>query len=69
MSPPTLTIDGRKFRVIPEADYRMMAKAMQQQRAREAEDEADVRLARRVLRNKADRIVPYAEARKRLGLA
>lgn len=69
MSPPTLTIDGRRFRVIPEDDYRKLAAALKEKQTQLAQDAADAKLARRKLRDKTDRIVPYAEARKRLGLA
>lgn len=72
MAAKNLTLDGKRFVILPEAEYRMLRKragkpSVARQRA-ESEDAGDVAEALRRLADLGDAVVPYAEARKRLGL-
>jgi len=74
MTVQTVKLGGRDFVIVPKAHYRKMerwanaGKAMGKSRRSSAQDRGDVAEALRRLKDPADREIPYAEARKRLGL-
>jgi hypothetical protein len=69
MTAGTLTIDGRKFRVIPEEDYQAMRNAVRQQQRQAIEDRADVLEATRRLGDSKEKRIPWSQIKKRAGLA
>jgi hypothetical protein len=75
MTVQTLKLGRERFVLLKERDYRQLkAKAARQngtKRARKltAQDRADIAEARRRLNDPNDRVIPYQEARKQLGLA
>ena len=69
MTPGTLKIEGKKFRVIPEEDYQAMRSALRQQQSQAAEDRADVREATRRLNDPKETRILWSAVKKRAGLA
>jgi hypothetical protein len=61
----TLQIGGRRFRVIPETEYKTLRAAMQKQAK---EDAADVAEARRRLKDPKRKTIPLARLKAELGL-
>lgn len=74
MTVQTLKVGRERFVLLKEKDYRQLkAKAARQNGAKRsrkltAQDRADIVEARRRLSDSSDRVIPYEEARKRLGL-
>ena len=69
MNAGTLTIDGKKFRVVPASDYNALQAAWRSQQRELMEDRADVAEARRRLKDSKQKPIPWEQAKKRLGLA
>lgn len=69
MTAGTLNIEGRKFRIIPEADYQAMRTALRHQSRQAAEDRADVLEAVRRLSDPKEKRIPWSQVKKRAGLA
>lgn len=68
MQTATLTIDGKKFRVVPAADYAAMHAAWQREQREAAQDAADAAEAVRRLKDRKERPIAWEQAKKRLGL-
>ena len=68
MTVGTLRIGGRKFRVIPEKEYRAIRAAMQAQKRQAQQDAADVAEAERRLRDPKRKTIPLAQLKAELGL-
>lgn len=56
-----LRIDGRKYRVIPEEDYKALRAAMRRQQRQAQEDAEDLSEARRRLKDPKRKNVPLSE--------
>jgi hypothetical protein len=69
MTAGTLTIDGRKFRVVSEKDFQTMRAALRQQQRRAAEDRADVEVSQKRLSDPREKRVAWSAVKKRAGLA
>ncbi len=69
MTASTINIEGRKFRVIPEQDYQAMKTALRQQQRQAAEDRADAAESVRRLNDPHEKRIPWAQVKKRAGLA
>lgn len=65
MTAGTLTIDAKKFRVVPDDEYQAMRTAFRQQ---SAEDRADVREATRRLGDPNEKHIPWSSVGKPQGL-
>jgi hypothetical protein len=63
-----LKIGGKKFRVIPEAEYREMQAAMRVQERQAREDAADVAEARQRLKDRKRKTISLADLKAELGL-
>jgi hypothetical protein len=68
MTVGTLQIDGRKFRVVPENEYKAFRAAMRFQERHAKEDAADVAEARRRLKDPKRKTIPLARLKAELGL-
>lgn len=66
MAVQTLKQGGRRFVVVPEKDFLRMQRALERL---DKQYKADIRLARKRLRDPKEKPVPYEQARKELGLA
>jgi hypothetical protein len=64
----TLQINGRKFRVIPEDEYKLLRAAMRSRQQEAEEDARDVAIARRRLKDPKRKTIPLARLRTELGL-
>jgi hypothetical protein len=64
----TLRIDGRKFRIIPENEYRALRAALRAQERQAKDDAADVAEARRRLKASNRKTIPLARLKAELGL-
>lgn len=74
MTGQTVTLAGREFVIVPKAHYRRLERCagvqpVRKSRRASTKEPHGVSEAIRRLQDPADREVPYAEARKRLGLA
>ncbi len=69
MTAGTLKIEGKKFRIVPEADYQAMRTALRRQQLQAAEDHADVIEAVRRLADPNEKRIPWTQVKKRAGLA
>ena len=69
MTAATLTIAGRKFRVVSEADFQAMRAALRQQQRQAAEDRADVLMSQKRLSDPREKRVAWSAVKKRAGLA
>jgi hypothetical protein len=76
MTVQTVKLAGREFVIVPKSHYRKLersagaaAKSTCKSRRSIAQEKGDIAEALRRLDDPADREIPYAEARKRLGLA
>jgi hypothetical protein len=63
-----LRIDGRKFRVVPEEQYRSLRAALRAQEREAKEDARDLAIARRRLKDPKRRTVSLAALKTELGL-
>jgi hypothetical protein len=74
MTVQTLKVGRERFVLLKEKDYRQLkAKAdghgPSRKRKLTAQDRGDIAEAKRRMKDRSDEIIPYEEARKRLGLA
>ena len=67
MTVGTFQIDGRKYRIVPEDEYKRMRAAMRAQQRQAKEDAADVRLAERRLNDPKGKTIPLARLKADLG--
>ena len=65
MTTGTVRIDGRKFRIIPEAEYQTLRAAW---RSQQREDRLDLAEAQRRLKNPKRKTIPIARLKAELGL-
>lgn len=68
MSVGSLRINGRRFRVIPEDEYRLIRAAMRVQQRQAREDAADLAEAERRLKDPRRKTIPLARLKAELGL-
>lgn len=69
MAVATLTIDGKKFVVIPDADYRKLKSGAAKSKLRlSREDKDDIKAARRAMKEGNGKYIPWEEVRRRAGL-
>ena len=68
MTVGTLEIDGRKFRIIPEDEYKTIQAVMRAQERQAKEDAADVAQARRRLKDPKRKTIPLARLKAELRL-
>ncbi|MFI5380418.1 MAG: hypothetical protein ACHRHE_14060 [Tepidisphaerales bacterium] len=69
MAVQTLKLGGRKYVLLPESEYRRLS---DKRSATSAEDQRDATILRRRLaemRRRGEKPMPYAQARRELGLA
>ena len=64
----TFKIEGKKFRVIPEADYQAMRIALLQQQRQTAEERHDALESTKRLSNPKEKRIPWSHVKKRAGL-
>jgi len=77
MTVQTVKLAGKRFVIVPEKDFRNLQRRAKGSTARpttrrgshsDAEDRADIELARKRLADPKEKPVPYEQARKELGL-
>jgi len=71
MPAKNLTLAGKRFVILPAAEYRLLrkqAKTVRTARRHFSQDDRDTAEALRRLNDPTDKTVLYADARKRLGL-
>ena len=68
MTVGTFQIDGRKFRIVPEDDYKTLMAAMRSQQRQAREDAADLAEAQRRLKDPRRKTIPLARLKADLGL-
>jgi hypothetical protein len=68
MTVGTLQIDGRKFRIIPENEYKAFRAALRAQQRLAKQDAADVAEAERRLRDPKRKTIPLGRLKAQLGL-
>jgi hypothetical protein len=71
MPAKNLTLAGKRFVILPEAEYRQLRKRagiVRNSRRQVTQDQRDTAEALRRLNDPADKVVSYADARKRLGV-
>lgn len=68
MTGGTLRIDGRKFRIIPEDEYKTLRAALRHQERQAQQDAADVAEAKRRLKDPNRKTVSLARLKTELGL-
>ena len=68
MTTGTLQINGRKFRVVPEAEFKSLQAAMRAQQAAEKQDARDLAIARRRLKDPRRKSIPLSRLKADLGL-
>lgn len=66
MTVQTLRLAGKEYTLVPTKDFLRMAKELAHYQAELA---SDLAVARGRLKDRKDKAVPWAEAKKRLGLA
>lgn len=64
----TLQINGRKFRVIPDEEYKTLRAAMRAQQREAREDARDLAIARRRLKDPKRKSIPLSRLKAELGL-
>jgi len=64
----TLQIDGQKFRVVPEAEYRMLEAAARLQQREAAQELRDIAVAERRIKDPKRKSIPLARLKAELGL-
>jgi hypothetical protein len=60
-------IDGRKFRIIPEDEYKAIRAAMRLQQRQAREDAADLAQAQRRIKDPKRKTIPLARLKAELG--
>ena len=68
MTVGTLEIDGRKFRIIPEDEYKTIQAAMRWQQRQAKQDAADIAQAQRRLKDPKRKTIPLARLKAELRL-
>ena len=68
MAVGTLKIDGRKFRIISEDEYRAIRASMRSQQRQAREDAADLAQAQRRIKDPRRKTIPLARLKAELGL-
>ena len=68
MTGGTLRIDGRKFRVIPEDEYKALCAAMRHQQRQAEQDAGDVAEAKRRLKDPKRKTISLDRLKTELGL-
>jgi hypothetical protein len=68
MAAGLLQIDGRKYRIIPEEEYKALRAALRLQQRQAMQDAADLAEAERRLRDPKRKTVPLARLKADLGL-
>jgi len=68
MTVGTLQIDGRRFRVVPEEQYRAMSAAMRAREQEARQDARDLSIARRRLKDPKRKSIPLSHLKADLGL-
>jgi hypothetical protein len=68
MTVGTLQIAGRKFRVVPEEQYRAMSAAMRAQQREAKQDARDLAVARRRLKDPKRKTISLSRLKVELGL-
>lgn len=66
MTVQTLRLAGKDYTLIPSKDFRQIARELARYRAEMA---SDLTVARRRLKDRKDKPIPWEQAKKRLGLA
>jgi hypothetical protein len=64
----TIQIDGRKFRIIAEDEYKAIMAAMREQKRRAKQDAADEAEALRRVRDPKRKSIPLSQFKAELGL-
>jgi hypothetical protein len=64
----TLEIDGRKFRIIPEDEYKTIRAVMRLQQRQAKQDAADIAQAQRRLKDPKRKTIPLARLKAELRL-
>ena len=67
MTAGTFQIDGRKFKIIPEDEYKLLRAALQLQQQQAKQDAADIAEARRRLKDPKRRTIPLSRLKSELG--
>ena len=67
MTVGTLQIDGRKFRIVSEDEYKTLLAAMRSQQQQVREDAADLAEAQRRLKDPQRKTIPLARLKAELG--
>ena len=68
MTVGTLQIQGQKFRIIPESEYKTLRAAMRSQERQAKEDAADLAEAQRRLKDPRRKTIPHSRLKAELGL-
>ncbi len=68
MSMQTLTIDKKRYVLLSEREYQKLHRKAEDTAQHEAEDQADIALAERLLADPDQRPIPYEQVRAELGL-
>jgi hypothetical protein len=68
MTAGTLQIDGRRFRVIPEEEYKSLRAAMRAQQRQARQDARDLAIARRRLKDPTRKTIPLSRLKAEPGL-
>jgi hypothetical protein len=63
----TCRINGRKFRLVPEEEYRELQAVKRERQRQSREDAADVAIALRRIRTRR-KLIPHAQLKRELGL-
>lgn len=63
----TLKIDGRKFRIVPESEYKTLRDALRFQQRQARQDNADLAEARRRLNDPRRKTIPLSRLKAELG--
>jgi hypothetical protein len=65
MTIQTITLGGKKFVILPEREFQRMNRTLGELAAK---DRADIRLAKKRLRDPKEKPIPYERVRQELGL-
>jgi hypothetical protein len=68
MADRSMQIDGRKFRIVPEAKYRKLQAAYKSEQAHAKQDAADLAVARRRLKDPKRKVISVSRLKADLGL-
>jgi hypothetical protein len=63
-----LQIEGRKYRIVPEEEYKALRAALRSQQRQARQDAADVAEAQRRLKDPKRKTIPLARLKAELGL-